>query len=387
MTLADSQRAIGAMTRLLADHLIRRSFVVSVGRPERASQSDTAAKLNLYLYETELDGSMRNVWLDEGRPAPLWLTLKYLLTAFDDSESSDSAAAHELLGRGAAALHDLNFLRLDASTDLAVRAALENNPEPAKITFDSASSDLIARLMQGSEERYRLSMAFQVRPVMLVPDEPPAFALLVGVDYAQAPQQIIGADGVRIDAMPSLGPRLSEARPAGFEPGDVVRLFGADLHLSGLECVLGTVPLRIIGQAPDRLDVEVESSQPSTIAGGGLVSAGEHPLFVRRLLPGGRTRSSNLLIGALRPVVQTAAFGGGALQITGQLLGREDDDILVVLQGEHGLMRLFEGPALAGDQTTLNLAGVAAALTPGRYRVILQVNGQQARISPLIVVS
>ena len=67
MARADTQRAIGAVTRLLRDHLIRRGHAVSVGKPEQAAQTDAAAKLNLFLYETIFDASLRNVGLDDGR--------------------------------------------------------------------------------------------------------------------------------------------------------------------------------------------------------------------------------------------------------------------------------------------------------------------------------
>ena len=100
MAFADSGRAIGAVTRLLQDHLIRRGFEVSVGRPEAAAAANANAKLNLFLYETAFDAQLRNHNLRDGEPAPLWLVLRYLLTAFDADEDSDSAAAHELLGRG-----------------------------------------------------------------------------------------------------------------------------------------------------------------------------------------------------------------------------------------------------------------------------------------------
>ena len=100
MALADSGRAIGAVTRLLRDHLIRRGFEVSVGKPEKAAETNTAAKVNLFLYETSFDPSLRNLSLRDGEPPPMWLVLKYLLTSFDDREESDSAAAHELLGQG-----------------------------------------------------------------------------------------------------------------------------------------------------------------------------------------------------------------------------------------------------------------------------------------------
>ena len=100
MARADTQRAIGAVTMLLRDHLIRRGYAVSVGKPELAAQTNTAAKLNLFLYETVFDASLRNVGIDDESPTPLWLVLRYLLTAFDEEEQSDSPEAHELLGQG-----------------------------------------------------------------------------------------------------------------------------------------------------------------------------------------------------------------------------------------------------------------------------------------------
>jgi hypothetical protein len=50
-----------------------------------------------------------------------------------------------------------------------VRAALQDNPEPLKLSFDETTAELISKIMAGTDERYRLSMAFQVRPVMIVP--------------------------------------------------------------------------------------------------------------------------------------------------------------------------------------------------------------------------
>src|SRR5262245_18543768 len=181
MSLVDSGRAIGAVTRLLHDQLRLRGFEVSVGKPEDAALNNAESKLNLFLYEVTIDGHLRNVRFGDAGPSPLWLVLKYLLTAYE-AVPSDSVAAHELLGRGLAALQNLSFLRLD-TVDLNVRSALENNPEPLKLTFDAADVELLSKVMQGSEEHYRLSAAFQIRPVMIVPDEIPPASLLVGVDY------------------------------------------------------------------------------------------------------------------------------------------------------------------------------------------------------------
>src|SRR5262249_30725262 len=159
-------------------------------------------------------------------------------TAFDDKENSDSAAAHELLGRGVAALHELNFLALDALVNLSVRLALENNPEPLKLTFDETTADLLSKVMQGNDERYRLSVAFQARPVMIAPKVEPHSALLVGVDYTTTPEAIIGEDGIAIDVQASMGARLDRVVPGCFEAGERIELFGSDLNGSDLEAVL-----------------------------------------------------------------------------------------------------------------------------------------------------
>ena len=219
MPLADSGRAIGAVTKLLREHLIRRGFAVSVGPPQQAAvDNQVINKLNLFLYQTDFDPSLRNVALLDDQPPPLWLSLRYIVTAYDGENLSDSADAHELLGRGMAALHELNYLRLDAALAADVRAALENNPEPLKLTFDETPADLLSKLMQGSDEHYRLSVAFQVRPILIAPAIPPDVSLLVGIDYTQAPPQVIGLDGVGLAILAGLGPRLDGVEPGALAP-------------------------------------------------------------------------------------------------------------------------------------------------------------------------
>ena len=388
MALADSGTAIGAATRLLQDHLIRRGFEVSVGKPEDATENDTAAKLNLFLYETAFDPHLRNVALRDGEPPPLWLVLKFLLTAFDGGENSDTADAHDLLGRGMAALYELNFLRLDPLVALGVRLALEHNPEPLKLTFDDSSADLLSKIMQGTDERYRLSVAFQLRPIMIVPASLPRGALLVGVDYTTGPETIIGLDGVHIDVIPSLGARLDRVEPDRFEAGATLTLFGADISGADMEVVLGDVQLTVVERHVDRLVVTAEGSPGTPIASGGTLSAGEAPLIVRRRLSPTRTRGSNLLAARLLPTVTSAALVGDNLQLQGVLLGSETDDVVVIFYrpSDGATVRLFDTVTTASDQRTLTVADAATVVPGGTYRVILRVNNQQAKASPAVVV-
>lgn len=388
MAFADSGRAIGAVTRLLQDHLIRRGFEVSVGRPEAAAADNTPAKLNLFLFETAFDAQLRNHNLRDGEPPPLWLVLRYLLTAFDVDEDSDSADAHELLGRGLSALHDINVLALDALVAPDVRLALENNPEPLKLSFEDSGADLLSKIMQGGDERYRLSVAFQMRPVMIIPGSEPRAALLVGIDYSTAPQTVIGQDGVVIDVIPSMGPVLQRVEPARFEAGERVTLFGQDIAADNIEVVLGDVLLTVFERRIDRLVVDVEGSPGTPIADGGVLSAGERPLTVQRRLSPTRVRSSNLLAARLLPSVDSAALVGGNLRIDGRLLGNDADDIVVVLaRSSDGVaVRLFDTATAIASQQTLQVAGVAAAVGAGSFRVILRVNNQQAKGSPEVTV-
>lgn len=393
MALVDSGRAIGAATRLLQDQLMRRGFEVSIGRPEAAAKDNTLAKLNLFLFEAQLDAHLRNTALRDGEPAALWLVLKYLLTAFDSSDSSDSAAAHDLLGRGLAALQEMSVLRLDAGVPLADRQALEANPEPLKLTFEASPSDLLSKVMQGSDERYRLSAAFQLRPVLIAPTVLPSTALLVGIDYSQPLQPAIGAGGLGLEVQATLGPQLSRVVPARFEAGAIVDVFGTGLLGSDLEVVLGDVVLGVVERGADRLRVRVEGDAAAAlegpIAAGGRLSAGEVPLFVRRRLTSTRTRSSNLLVPQLLPILTSAQLVGADLVLEGTLLGTQTDDVIVACY------RAFDGVTVASldhfeatpDQHTLTLPDAATAVPAGDYRVILRVNNQQARSSPQLLVT
>jgi hypothetical protein len=389
MALQDSARAIGAVTRLLQDHLIRRGFEVSIGKPEDAARSNTNAKLNLFLYEAGFDAHLRNLTLHDGAPPPLWLVLKFLLTAFDAAENSDTAAAHDLLGRGIAALHEINILRLDGLVALDVRLALESNPEPLKITFDESSADLLSKIMQGTDERYRLSAAFQVRPVMIVPGVLPRASLLVGVDYTTAPETVIGEEGIQIDVLPSMGARLTRLEPARFEVGAQLIVFGDDIAGVEMEVVLGDVMLTVVERHVDRLILTAESSPGAPIASGTTLSAGELPLLVRRRLSPTRTRASNLLAARLLPTLDSAAFVAGDLQLQGRLLGTDSDDILVLFyrEADGATVHRFDAVTTAVDQQTLIVAGAQAVVPAGTYRIILQVNNQQAKSSPRVVIA
>ncbi len=406
MALSDTGKAMGKVTQLLVDRLgIKTSLTVAEGRPEPPASGTSDHQLNLFLYETSFDPSLKNVSLEPGQPEPLWLVLHYLLTAFDGEGNSDTIGAHENMGMGIRALQELNFLSLASPVDPDILKTLGVNPEPLKITFDEMPADLLSKLMQGADEKYRFSMGFQVRPVMIATGQPPAYSLLVGVDYTQTPLEIIGEEGIDIQVMPFLGPRISRISPARFELHETLTLFGSDLNLSGLSVRLGPHVLPVTGQWPDRLECSVNGD----LAVGSVISGGSHPVSVVQTLPTGRQRSSNLLVGDLLPTltaaeVDTLSFSlappppattrvFGNIDLTGRLLAVEGDDILVALYRDGAVVKMLDEefnftvvqppsppvPPLTRIRVEMKERD---AVPPGTYRIILRVNGQQAKNSP-----
>ena len=403
MALAKTAKAIGAITDAISQRLnSRTSLSVSVGRPEPAGAA-AGNRLNLFLYEVEFDGNLRNIPLDEGQPPPLWLVLKYLLTAFDsDGKTSESIAAYENLGAGIRALQELSLFPLTPGLPAPLLEALSDNPEDLKITFDDASSELLSKIMQGSDEKYRVSVGFQVRPIMIAPADVPSYSLLVGVDYTTTPPTTIGESGVHIPVLPSMGPTITDISPQTFEPGSTVTIFGTDLHLSNLSVQLGPVELPVTMQQPDRLQFVVRED----LANGATISAGSLPVSVAQLLSTGRKRQSNLLVGNLVPVLTTAAVFGAVqhvaaspppvgwsfatIDITGKLLGAAgNDEFYLALFKDGTTVKLFDdlsdtSPAGAPQTRRRFVMQKADAVPPGPYLVLYRVNGQQARQSVVL---
>jgi hypothetical protein len=333
----------------------------------------------------------------------LWLVLKYLMTPFDEGNDSDTVTALNLLGSGIRALQELSYLPLPSGLGPTVLNPLIDNPEPLKITFDEAPSDLLSKVMQGPDDKYRFSIAFQVRPVMIATPEPPAYSLLVGVDYT-TPTPTITGDGVNVAVTASLGPRITALSPESFEVGSTFTITGSDLHLSGLSVALGPITLPIIAQTPEQLTCKVEPS----IATGDAISAGSYPVSVLQALPKGKSRSSNLLIGNLLPTLTTAAIFGAVavlpdtrvhatIDLTGVLLGDKDDDCFLALYNGAQTIKVFDAftdedvpppplpvPAQSKKRLIMTASG---AVTPGTYLVIYRVNGQQAKNSPTLNLS
>ena len=410
MALDDTKDAIGAVTAALKQRIadISRIADIDIGRPDQSTGLNP--RLNLFLYEIAFDPHLKNTPLNEGEKPPAWMILKYLLTAFKANDDSDSVDAQKLLGAGIRAVHDGDLL--NPGKLAAFNKELGSNPSEMYVTFDESPSDLLAKLMQGSDEKYRLSICFQVRPVMIASAAPGDYSLLVGIDYTKKPKPLPTDPYVGIDVIPSMGSFISEISPSGFEVGEEVTIRGIDLHLANLSVMLGPVELSATMQTPDELRFKVD---PAIIAASG-ISAGSYPMTVVQTLPAtGKKRKCNAVIGNMVPTISTAvpatppppppvantvtviaAVPGpppipkkafARIDLTGVLLGTDKDDVILAFYRNGSVVKMVDVLAFpaAPAQTQLQLAMVAAdALPAGDYNMILIVNGQQAPQSPLV---
>jgi uncharacterized protein DUF4255/IPT/TIG domain-containing protein len=393
MALADTARAIGAVSLALKQRIDTISGItVSVGRPSQPAT--TNPHLNLFLYEISFDPYLKNTPLNEGERPPLWVVLKYLLTAFEAAEDSDSEKAHEHLGAALRAVNSNDLLRLDG-LPIATIDALAPNPSALHITFDESPPDLVAKLMQGPDDKVRLSACFQVRPVMIAPAEPPEYSLLVGVDYS-LPVPAPTEPYVGLDIIPSMGPMISEISPTGFEVGEEVTVRGTDMHLSDMYVSVGPAQLPIVMQTPTELRFRVD---PAIIATSG-ISAGSHAVNVVKKLTGtGKTRKSNIVVGNLVPTLTAAAVVGAVningglafatIDLTGVLLGLDTDDTILAFFRDGAVETTFDEftlpPGPPSPQTGRRLVmALGDAVPVGDYKMILMVNGQRAPQSPTV---
>lgn len=133
-----------------------------------------------------IDEHLKNTPLNEGEKPPLWLVLKYMVTAFNGDTSSNDIAAHKTLGAAMRAVGTDGLLAMNGLTGDTLKA-LSPNPEQLRVTFDEAPSELLSKLMQGTDEKLRISFCFQVRPVMIAPAEPGKYSLLVGLITLECP--------------------------------------------------------------------------------------------------------------------------------------------------------------------------------------------------------
>lgn len=203
---------------------------VTTQPPDLARKGVTKAQLNLFLYQTTLNGAWRNMDMprqvrpgETGAP-PLALNLHYLITAYGRGESDNDVVSHRVLGGAMSVLHDHPLLSRDE-----IRLALTDNDlaeqfERLKITPLPMALEELSKLWAAFQTQYRISAAYEVTVVLIDSRTP-----------VRSPLPVLkrGEGDRGVSTVASTAPQLREIRPPRSQPaarlGEDVAILGDSL--------------------------------------------------------------------------------------------------------------------------------------------------------------
>ena len=230
-----NQLAIAAVTATLRQLLMRGvpelpGNNVTTRPPDRArTGTDNADQLNLFLYQTSLNGAWRNADLprqsgrgDVGQP-PLALNLHYLVTAF--GQGDDDMLSHRWLGAAMRVFHDHPLLGAEE-----IRTALAGNDlhaqvERVRITSQPLSLEEMSKLWTTFQTQYRISAAYEV-DVVLIESTRPARAQLPVLRRGESDRGPEAVPGVSLPLIEEIAP---PNRQSSVLLGDEIVITGRNL--------------------------------------------------------------------------------------------------------------------------------------------------------------
>lgn len=389
--MAEQAKAIAAVTSLLANTLSKSGVLVTPGRPPRPTEG-----VYLYLYAVHVDEHLRNIPLDEGQVPPLWLVLKYYLFVCDNG-TQGSLPGLEKFGQVLRGVHSHEHLRYSpALPQVGYEGVLEPLQQEFKLTIEELSVDTVSRVLSSAESFYSCGVGLQLRPLPLLPDLPPRYSQLVGVDYTHSPSRVRlpeEGDGRNLDISLAPSPAvLISTEPLLIEAETEVVLRGEDLAQASLEKTTLEIqgvffPLRSLSKTEARVFVAND-----TLKKGG-ISAGIHQARLCYDLGEAKTRYSvaaplRLIphVGEVDRDVLTRIFDGYfILKMTGGLLGASGDQVSVALLRSGEVIAagtkiefLAEEDADLPYQSQIAVHFEGQRIPPGPALVLIRVNGQQA---------
>jgi hypothetical protein len=168
-------RAIEAVTetmRSIVDAGVKRvsAGARAIAAPPHEVAASQEERINVFLYRTEVDGSLRNTDPpattpgEIGHPA-LPLVLHYLLTPY--APDGNDLVAHRLLGGALQALHSHERLTSRDLADLAPFSDMSQQFEQVRISWQPLDDKDMYSLWSVFQAPYRVSAAFEVRVVQI----------------------------------------------------------------------------------------------------------------------------------------------------------------------------------------------------------------------------
>ena len=357
---------------------------VTIAPPDLARKGITKAQLNLFLYQTVVNGAWRNLDMprqvrpgEVGSP-PLALNLHYLVTAYGRGEADSDGTSHRVLGGAMSVFHDHPLL---GQSEIA--ASLPNNDlasqfERLRITPLAVGVEEMSRLWTVFQTQYRISAAYEVTVVLIDARTPSKAALPV---LTRGP----GDRGVA--TVTGAAPTLTEMRPPMSQPaarqGEDVAILGS--LLQSADAVVRFASTRL----SQPLELAPQSGGTASEITVHLPAKTEDPNVMSRWAPGFYTASlvvthtgvpplvSNPVAFALAPritvVPSTAPAGTLNLTLTCEPRIVPGQRVLLIFGEQQIEPASLTNPADTTQPSTLTFTvpGVAA----GSYLVRLRVDG------------
>ncbi|MFD9460398.1 DUF4255 domain-containing protein [Streptomyces sp. NPDC060027] len=370
--MTETLRAIlqGALGRMVP------GIMVTALPPDEVVVEHPAAGLNIFLYQTSVDGGWLNADPDgmlpgETRRSMLPLVLHYLVTPYSSGDAAPSAA-HRILGVAMLALLDHPELRPADLKSAAPFSNLHQQGERVRITHVPLGVEDNSKLWTAFQSQYRTSVAYEARVVLIDSTLP-----------GRAPLPVVrrGEDGRGLDAAASAAGRW----PALDAITVPVTLPGHDLVLTGQRLDAGVPSLRLAHSLHgNRLvqdvrkisDTEVRAPLPDDLA------AGTWSATLRLTTPDGKEQTTKALPVSIAPRITSSlplpverdARGTALVEVTCETSVHPDQRV-ELLVGE------LPVPAEQFDRATRTLRFRVADARPGRYALRLRVDGVD---SPLL---
>lgn len=382
-----NSRAIAAVTATLQRLLMNVQTDDDLGDTQVTALSLDIARddvetnqLNLFLYQTSLNGAWRNMDMpgrvkpgEMGHP-PLALDLFYLITAY--GRGNKDIDGHRALGRAMRILHDHPVLGREE-----IESALQDNDlhqqlERIRITPQPLTLDDLSKLWTGCQGKYRISVAYQVSVVLIDSLRQVKAAL---------PVLTRGKDDSGVLAQPDLippFPTIVNVRPPDDQPsarlGDLLSAEG--LHLQGDAVKAVFVSPRL--PAPIELPPEEGASStdlhvllPGDNAARNAWVAGLYSVFVAIDSANEPSRTTNVVPVALAPLVTVPA---------GAIARDPQGDATVTLEARPDIRPDQEALLMLGDRQvpaephpaqTDSVSFIVRGAEPGEFFVRLRIDG------------
>lgn len=357
---------------------------VTIQPPDLARKGITKAQLNLFLYQTVVNGAWRNLDMprqvrpgETGAP-PLALNLHYLITAYGRGETDSDGTGHRVLGGAMSVLHDHTVLGHGE-----IAASLANNDlagqfERLRITPLPIGIEEMSKLWTVFQTQYRVSAAYEVTVVLIDSRTPVKAALPV---LTRGP----GDQGVATVTGPA--PTLGEIRPPNLQPaarqGEDIALLGQQLQSANTVVRFTTTrlsqPIDLVPQ-PGGSATELTVHLPDKTEDATALSTWAPGFYTVALVvthPGVPPLVSNPIAFALAPRItvapNTAPAGTLNLTMTCEPRIAPDQRVLLIFGEQQLAPASISTPADVTQPTTLNFTvpGVGA----GSYVVRLRVDG------------